>query len=116
MDIQWLITKMMLAIGALIGSATVSMFWTPPILREKSRLLAGNMIGGGSVGSAIIFGGFIMQKLGLTASDIDSVLFVGGCIGILAMPVLGWIGNYLHDKEADSIIEVARDIKDEVVK
>lgn len=111
MELQFLINKITAIIGALIGSAGISVFWTPPRLREKSRLAAGIMIGGVSSGSAVIFSGFIMQKLGFSPTDIDNILAVGGLIGILAMPVMGWIGNYLHEKEDETITDVAKELK-----
>lgn len=108
---QVLAHKVHAAVGALIGAGLVAMGWTPPAFRGKSKLAAGLLIGGGSVGAAFVVSAKLMDFLGYDVSNSDNWLFVGAMIGVAFLPLSNSLGNFLKDREKDPIDKLIKDVK-----
>ena len=99
------------AIGALIGAASLAMFWIPPSFRDKSKLAVGALIGGSTVGAAFTISAKMMEWLGYDVNNPDNWLFVGALIGVSTFPFWNSLGNFLKVREKDPIDKLIKDVK-----
>lgn len=105
------LSKIYYGIAGLFGGFGLSFFWMPQKLKEHSRLMAGCIIGGLSVGSSVIFGGALAVYLGMNPEDANTALAVGGGIGLMALAVFGMIANTLKKYESKDAFEIVAEIK-----
>lgn len=105
------LSKLYYGIAGLFGGYMLSFFWQPAKLKNHSRAAAGAIIGGASVGSAVIFGGALSVFLGLDPNDANVALAVGGGIGIMAIGIMSFVANFFDKREDQDIVEVATELR-----
>lgn len=110
------ISKIYYALAGLFGGYMLSFFWQPAKLKGHGRLGAGAIIGGISVGSAVIFGGALSIFLGLDPNDANIALAVGGGIGIVAVAIVSLLANFFDKREGSDLLEVVQEIRSVGVK
>lgn len=105
------LSKIYYGIAGLFGGFGLSFFWMPQRLKEYSRLMAGCIIGGLSVGSSVIFGGALAVYLGMNPEDANTALALGGGIGLIAIAAFGIIANTLKKYESKDAFEIVAEVK-----
>lgn len=110
-ETQYIVTKILYALGGIFGGVAIGMFWRPAQLRHHGAVAAGVMIGGLSAGAAVAFGGLIAQALGLDARGADVAMAVGTTVGLVALAAIGWLANFFNKRQDKDILEVVTEVK-----
>jgi hypothetical protein len=105
------ISKIYYALAGLFGGTALSFFWMPEKLRQHSKLAAGAIVGGISVGSAVIFGGIVAIKLGMNPDDANTALAIGGGVGIVSVAIISLLANFFDKREKKDLLEVIKELK-----
>jgi hypothetical protein len=111
---SWIIGKLMMMLSGLLGTFGLSTMWMPPRLKEMSLKARYLIIGSLSTASTLCTGGWVMHKMGLSPIQIDNVMLVGFCIGLIVIPIFQAYSNLLHKNQNKTISEFAHDIKQDV--
>lgn len=106
----WL-TKIIMSLSGLFGALGISVFWKPKALKGHTQIQTAVIMGGLGVGAAFSLGGFAMQKMGMTATQIDNAAAVGFLVGITATGLMNFIGNFFEQREDKDIIDVVKEVK-----
>ena len=110
-DLTFLANKIMGAVAALIGVAGFAVFYIPPKLRGKPALMVGMLIGGVAVGFSVLFSDVVGYWLGLDMSNPEIRIAVNGVGGIVSIPIMGWLANFVEARQEKDIIEVVADLR-----
>lgn len=105
------ITKLYYALAGLFGGFVLAFFWQPAKLKAHGRMAAGAIIGGISVGCAVIFGGATAVFLGMNPNDANIALAVGGAIGLVSVAIISLLANFFDKRENEDLLEVLKELK-----
>lgn len=101
---EYLTGKITSAVGGLFGGLGILTFIKPASINEAF------MRGGISTGSAVIFAGPILDRVGLT-NDWDTQIASGAIVGFTAYFILGAVANFFRKNEKSDILEVVDKVK-----
>jgi hypothetical protein len=107
---SFIVAKIYYGLAAMFSGYALSFFWQPAKLRNHGRLAAGAIIGGISVGTAVIFGGGLAVYLGMNPNDANTALAVGGSIGIVAVAIISLLANFFDKRENHDLLEVVHEV------
>jgi hypothetical protein len=105
------ISKIYYAVAGLFGGAALAFFWTPAKLSKHGRMAAGAIVGGVSVGSAVIFGGALAVYLGMDPNDANTALAVGGAVGVSSVAIISLLANFFEKREGKDLLEVVNEVR-----
>jgi membrane associated rhomboid family serine protease len=108
------LSKVYYSLSALFMAMVVLFLKKNPTLPGHGKVATGAIVGGVSVGSAVIFGGAIAVWLGKDPNDLNTALAIGGAIGLVAWFVIYSLVKYLDKLEDKNIVEAAKAIKEDI--
>ena len=111
---SWIAAKLMMTLSSLFGVFGLSSFWMPPRLKAMSLRAQYLIIGGFTSTATFTTGSFILHKLGMSVTQIDSLMFGGFILGLLLLPVLHFFSNALHKRKNDDLFDVAKDVNESI--
>jgi hypothetical protein len=107
-------TKVAAGLSALFMATVVMFVSKKPMLKGKTRLATGAIVGGIAVGSSVIFVGVIAIIMGMNPNDVNVASGIGGIIGLVALTVIKaavlWLDKFDDKDIAEVISEVAQDV------
>lgn len=106
------INKLYYGLPALFMSGALSFFWRPKVLAQYGNRGSAAIMGGASVGSAVIFGSTFAVWRGMDPYEVNNAMSVGGAIGLFAVIALVLVVNYFKKKEDADILEVAAELQE----
>ena len=107
----WAASKVVQAIGGLIGGLAMAAFWTPDKLREKGRIAAIFIAGGVSMAASLIGGGLIAHFLGIDPHDFEIAFLISMGVGTFGVAGYNWVANYIEKRQHWDIGQVAVDVR-----
>lgn len=108
------LSKVYYSLSALFMAMVVLFLKKNPTLPGHGKVATGAIVGGVSVGSAVIFGGAIAVWLGKDPNDLNTALAIGGAIGLVAWFVIYSLVKYLDKLEDKDIVEAMKAVKEDV--
>jgi uncharacterized membrane protein len=108
---QYVLNKLLLAVGALAGVSVMNVVYQPKFIRHKGVLAAAMISTAMAVTLALTAGGAMLIWLGVDQSKADIVLFVGVAIGALAPFTLNAMKNFFIKYEDKDIVELKDVVK-----
>jgi hypothetical protein len=105
------VSKLYYAIAGLFGGAALAFFWTPAKLSKHGRMAAGAIVGGVSVGSAVIFGGALAVYFGMNPNDANTALAVGGGLGFASIAIISLLANFFEKRENKDLLDVVNEVR-----
>jgi Kef-type K+ transport system membrane component KefB len=104
------VSKIYYAVAGLFGGAALAFFWTPAKLSKHGRMAAGAIVGGVSVGSAVIFGGALAVFFGMNPNDANTALAMGGGVGVSSVAIISLLANFFEKRENKDLLEVVKEV------
>jgi hypothetical protein len=106
-----LILKCASAVAGVFGSLAMATFWLPPRLRGYGRLGSFAIVAGIGCVSALFGHAVLMRWVGMNPEDMDQVLPVSGCIGLLSFAVVNWLANFVAKRENSDALAVMAEVR-----
>lgn len=110
------ISKVWYAVGGIFGSGVVGAFWQPAALSEYGKYTKGVIIGGIGAGFPVMMGAFIASYLGLDPHSADVGMFIGTCVGLLSLGMVGFLTQYFKKREGQDILQVVQEARGAVAQ
>jgi hypothetical protein len=108
---QYILNKMLLAVGALAGVSIMNVMYQPKFIRHKGVIAAAMISTAMAVTLSLTAGGAVLIWLGVDQSKADIVLFIGVAIGVLAPFMLNAMKNFFVKYEDKDIVELKDVVK-----
>jgi len=112
--ISFVIAKLNYGLSALFMSLLVLFLRKTPALEGYGRAATACIVGGFSVGIAIIFGGAVAVYLGMNPNDVNTGMAIGGGIGLVAFTIIKAFVRFFDRMDNKDIVEMAKDVKDTI--
>ena len=109
--VGYLILKCASAVAGVFGSLAMATFWLPPRLRGYGRLGSFAIVAGIGCVSALFGHAVLMRWVGMNPEDMDQVLPVSGCIGLLSFAVVNWLANFVAKRENSDALAVMAEVR-----
>ena len=100
------------AIAGLFGGISISFFWQPKKLLQRSRIMAVAIISSISMSAAFALGGLVAMRLRIDLSQTDIALGLGYLVGACSIGVITWLANLFSHYEQQDIVEVTQQISE----
>lgn len=111
MEPHFFTNKVVGIISALLGVAGLTVFWIPPKLRGKQGIAVGILIGGVASIMSVLFGEIAITYFKLDPFDIEVRMAVNGAIGIVSLPLMGWLSNFFEKRSGKDIVQIANELR-----
>ena len=105
-----LLTLLKAASGA-TGSSIISLFWRPHAIARMSLWLSGVVTGAIGAIIAVMWTGFLIEKLGMEPRNTEHVMTIALAIGMMSLGIAGWIANFMKKREGQDIGQIANEIR-----
>lgn len=109
--VGYLILKLASAVAGVFGSLAMATFWLPPRLRGYGRVGSFAIVAGIGCVSALFGHAVLMRWVGMDPNDMDQVLPVSGCIGLLSFAVVNWMANFVANRENADALTVMAEVR-----
>jgi hypothetical protein len=110
--ISFVIAKLNYGLSALFMSLLVLFLRKTPALDGYGRVATACIVGGFSVGIAIIFGGALAIYLGMNPNDVNTGMAIGGAIGLVAFTAVKGLVKLFDRVDNKDIVQMAKEVKD----
>jgi hypothetical protein len=110
--ISFIIAKLNYGLSALFMSLLVLFLRKTPALVGYGRVATACIVGGFSVGIAIIFGGALAIYLGMNPNDVNTGMAIGGAIGLVAFSAVKGLVKLFDRVDNKDIVQMAKEVKD----
>jgi hypothetical protein len=110
--ISFVIAKLNYGLSALFMSLLVLFLRKTPALEGYGRAATACIVGGFSVGIAIIFGGALAIYLGMNPNDVNTGMAIGGAIGLVAFTAVKGLVKLFDRVDNKDIVQMAKEVKD----
>jgi hypothetical protein len=110
--IAFAVTKLNYGLSALFMSLLVLFLRKTPALDGYGRAATACIVGGFSVGIAIIFGGAAAVYLGMNPNDVNTGMAIGGVIGLVAFTAVKGLVKLFDRVDNKDIVQMAKEVKD----
>jgi hypothetical protein len=110
--IAFAVTKLNYGLSALFMSLLVLFLRKTPALDGYGRAATACIVGGFSVGIAIIFGGAVAVYLGMNPNDVNTGMAIGGVIGLVAFTAVKGLVKLFDRVDNKDIVQMAKEVKD----
>jgi hypothetical protein len=110
--ISFIIAKLNYGLSALFMSLLVLFLRKTPALDGYGRVATACIVGGFSVGIAIIFGGALAIYLGMNPNDVNTGMAIGGAIGLVAFTAVKGLVKLFDRVDNKDIVQMAKEVKD----
>lgn len=109
--LSFISNKLYYGLPALFVSMVVLFLSKKPMLPGHGKAATGVIVGGTSVGCAVIFGGAIAVWFGMSPEDANISMAIGGGIGLSAFTIVKALVKYVDKMEDKDIVELAQEVK-----
>jgi hypothetical protein len=110
--ISFIVAKLNYGLSALFMSLLVLFLRKTPALDGYGRVATACIVGGFSVGIAIIFGGALAIYLGMNPNDVNTGMAIGGAIGLVAFTAVKGLVKLFDRVDNKDIVQMAKEVKD----
>lgn len=109
--VSYLLIKLASAVAGVFGSLAMATFWLPPRLRGYGRMGSFAIVAGIGCVSALFGHAVLMRWVGMDPGDMDQVLPVSGCIGLLSFAMVNWLANFVAKRENADALAIMAEVR-----